>query len=174
MKRLEQTKYKSFSSSGETHLPSTASERLINNQVSLRNGVEIKMNWLAKTNSTVVPTVKTGVQQIEIVGLEDKSDDKGNRVLVTFKTPNGATVNRMFFEKSITATDIKDMDNDYNHMMSQLGYEESKSVKASEVLKVGNKFYGNLKYGTNAQGYQTVYVNILAKEPVIETEAAID
>jgi len=132
------------------------------------------MNWLEKTNSTVVATVKPGIQQLEIIGVEDKSDEKGNRVLVTFKTPNGATINRMFFEKSITATDPKEMDNDYNHMLLQLGYEENAKVKASDVLKVGNKFTGNVAYGTTAQGFTKVYVNITVRVSVDTVEEPIE
>lgn len=40
--------------------------------------------------SAGIPTVKPGIQQISIAKIEDQSDEKGNRVLVTFTTVDGA------------------------------------------------------------------------------------
>lgn len=125
-----------------------------------------KLNWLNKKVS-MLPTVKPGKQYITIASVEDKSDEKGNRVLVTFVTENSATFTKMFFEQSIIADTLADRDKDYNNMLSQLGAE---NLAVSEVLKVGNKFYANIGYGQNAEGYTRVYPNIQSYIPTNEAE----
>lgn len=131
------------------------------------------MNWMNE-NSTVIPTVKPGIQKITITGVEDKSDEKGNRVLVTFTCGNKATLTKMFFEKSIITDNLKEADMDYQHMLAQLGYEAGVNVKPANVLKKGNSFYANVRYGIDAQGYSRAYPNIMTSEPTEATEAAID
>lgn len=119
------------------------------------------MNWLNQ-ESTVVPTARPGKQNITISKVEDMSDEKGNRVLVTFTTDNGAEVTRMFFEQSMLAANIKEMDSNYNNMLKQLGNPDGTKVIISEVLKEGNTFYSNLNYGLTKEGFSTLYVNILS------------
>lgn len=125
-----------------------------------------KTNWLNKKVS-ILPTVKPGKQYITISNIEDKSDEKGNRLLVTFTTDNGATFNKMFFEQSIVAETLADRDKDYNNMLAQLN---SESLAVSEVLKVGNKFFANIGYGQTADGYTRVYPNIQSYIPTEATE----
>ena len=93
---------------------------------------------------------------------EDKSDEKGNRLLVTFSVENGATFSKMFFEQSIVANTLADRDKDYNNMLAQLGI---KDASIADVLRVGNKYYANIGYGVNSQGYTTVYPNITNSVP---------
>lgn len=114
-----------------------------------------------------LPTVKPGKQFITLSNLEDKSDEKGNRILATFTTDNGATFTKMFFEKSVIADTLADRDKDYNNMITQLNLEDP---KVSEVLKVGNKFYANISYGVDAQGYTKPYPNITSYLPSNDTE----
>ena len=109
-----------------------------------------------------LPTVKPGKQFITISKIEDKSDEKGNRLLVTFSVENGATFSKMFFEQSIVANTLADRDKDYNNMLAQLGI---KDASIADVLRVGNKYYANIGYGVNAQGYTTVYPNITNSVP---------
>jgi len=112
-----------------------------------------------------LPTVKPGKQFITIASVEDKSDEKGNRVLVTFSTSNGAQFTKMFFESSVIADNIKDRDKDYNNMIAQLKLE---SPKVSEVIKTGRKFYANVSYGVDAQGFNKPYPNITSYVPTEE------
>lgn len=109
-----------------------------------------------------LPTVKPGKQFVTISKVEDKSDEKGNRLLVTFSVENGATFNKMFFEQSIVADTLADRDKDYNNMLAQLG---TKDASIADVLKVGNKYFANIGYGVNSQGYTNVYPNITNSVP---------
>ena len=116
-----------------------------------------------------LPTVKPGKQFITISKIEDKSDEKGNRLLVTFSVENGATFSKMFFEQSIVANTLADRDKDYNNMLAQLGI---KDASIADVLRVGNKYYANIGYGVNAQGYTTVYPNITNSVPQVTEDMA--
>ncbi len=71
----------------------------------------------------------------------------------------------MFFESSVIADNIKDRDKDYNNMIAQLKLE---SPKVSEVIKAGRKFYANVSYGVDAQGFNKPYPNITSYVPTEE------